>query len=222
MLWKTGKADGDLARYLPNILPVAKQNQLAGDLSRKAYTSETYSDKKMLEFVLQLTAGTYTNYSSMEVVLLVHFTKKTSATMQLDATMVTVNNCFANWFVDIDIRRYPDDLKILPTNNSVNIYQYANSQLKYLPEKSVAALLKPILYSNKNVYLAEGEDRRDVDDDNIKKRSDENLTYRIAQLSDYIFAKNECRIPLGLLTDLGLCNFPVQTNTKVTIILETD
>ena len=45
-LWKTGKADGDLARYLPNILPVTRQNQLAGDLPRKAYASETYSDKK--------------------------------------------------------------------------------------------------------------------------------------------------------------------------------
>ena len=27
---KTGKADGDLARYLPNILPIARQNQVAG------------------------------------------------------------------------------------------------------------------------------------------------------------------------------------------------
>ena len=27
---KTGEADGDLARYLPNILPVTRQNQVAG------------------------------------------------------------------------------------------------------------------------------------------------------------------------------------------------
>ena len=44
--WKTGKADGDLARYLPNILPVTRQNQVAGQLPRKAYASVTYSDKK--------------------------------------------------------------------------------------------------------------------------------------------------------------------------------
>ena len=44
--WKTGKADGDLARYLPNILPVTRQNQVAGQLPRKAYASLTYSDKK--------------------------------------------------------------------------------------------------------------------------------------------------------------------------------
>ena len=28
--WKTGKADGNLARYLPNILPVTRQNQVTG------------------------------------------------------------------------------------------------------------------------------------------------------------------------------------------------
>ena len=45
--WKTGKADGDLARYLPNILPVTRQNQVAGQLPRKAYASVTYSDKNI-------------------------------------------------------------------------------------------------------------------------------------------------------------------------------
>ena len=113
-------------------------------------------------------------------------------------------------------------MKILPTNNSVDIYQYPNSQLKYLAEKSAATLLKPFLYSNKSVYLDENVDRRDFDDNTPAKRSDPNLTYRLEQLSDYIFAKNEYRIPLGFLTDLGLRNFPVQTNTKITITLETD
>ena len=138
------------------------------------------------------------------------------------ATMIIVNNFFAHWFTDIDIRRYPDDMKILPTNDSVDIYQYANAQLKYLPEKSAATLLKPFLYSNKTVYLDVDVNRRDFDDNTVAKRSDPNLTYRLAQLSDYVFAKSEYRIPLGLLTDLGLCNFPVQTNTKITITLETD
>ena len=105
----------------------------------------------------------------MEIVLPIQFTKKASTTTQLDGAMMTVNNFFVHWFTDIDIRRYPDDLKILPTNNSVDIYQYANAQLKYLPEQSIATLLKPLLYSNKPAYLNEGEDRRDIDDDDVKK-----------------------------------------------------
>ena len=44
--------------------------------------------------------------------------------------MITVNNFFEHWFTDIDIRRYPDDMRILPTNNSVDIYEYSNAQMK--------------------------------------------------------------------------------------------
>ena len=64
---KTGKADGDLSRYFPNILPITRQPQIAGELSRKRYASVTYSDKKQLEFILDLTASTYHNYSTMEI-----------------------------------------------------------------------------------------------------------------------------------------------------------
>ena len=65
------------------------------------------------------------------------FTKKNEKAQQMDANMITVNNFFGHWFTDIDIRRYPDDMSILPTNNSVDIYQYFNMEMKYLPEKSV-------------------------------------------------------------------------------------
>ena len=74
--WKAGKTDGDSSRYFPDILPVTRQNQIAGEVPRKAFASVTYSDIKILEFVLELTANTYTNYSSMEFVLLLQFTKK--------------------------------------------------------------------------------------------------------------------------------------------------
>ena len=74
--WKTGKADGDLSRYFPNILPVTRQAQFAAELPRKAYASVTYSDQKQLEFVLELAENTYSNYSSMEICLPLKFTKK--------------------------------------------------------------------------------------------------------------------------------------------------
>ena len=73
----TGKADGDLARYFPNILPVTRQVQIAGGVPRKAYTSVTYTDKKQLQFILDLTANTYSNFSTMEICLWLRFTKKT-------------------------------------------------------------------------------------------------------------------------------------------------
>ena len=72
----TGKADGDLARYFPNILPVTRQAQIAGEVLRKVYTSVTCTDKKQLEFILDLTANTYSNFSTMEICLPLRFTKK--------------------------------------------------------------------------------------------------------------------------------------------------
>ena len=66
----------------------------------------------------------------------------------MDAQMITVNNFFGHWFTDLDIRRYPDDMRVLSKNNSVNVNQYSNVEMKYLPEKSVKKLLKTMLYSN--------------------------------------------------------------------------
>ena len=137
---KTGKADGNLSRYFPNILPITRQSQVAGELPRKAYASVTYSDKKQLEFILDLTANTYSNYSTMEICLPLKFTKKSNKAQKMDAQMVMVNNFFGHWFTDIDIKRYLDYMRNLPTNNSIDIYQYSNAQMKYLPEKSLKKL----------------------------------------------------------------------------------
>ena len=90
----TGKADGNLSRYYPNILPITKQAQIAGELPRKSYPSITYSDKKQFEFVLDLFANTYSNYSTMEICLPLKFTKKTNKALQMDAQMMTVVNNF--------------------------------------------------------------------------------------------------------------------------------
>ena len=56
----------------------------------------------------------------MEVCLPFKFTKKTNKAQQMDGNMITVNNFFRHWFTDI--RRYPDDMMTLPTNNSVDIF----------------------------------------------------------------------------------------------------
>ena len=193
----TGKADEDLSRYYPNILPITRQLQLAGKLLRKAYASVTYTDKKKFEFVIELTANTYSNYSAMLVCIPLQITKNSNKAQQIDANTITVNNFFGHWFTDIDIGLYPDDMMILPTNNSVDIYQYSNAQMKYLPEKSVKKLLKSMLYSNKPIYLDAHVDRRPNDDNDDNDRTDPNLTYRLQQLRNEIFKKNVYKIPLG-------------------------
>ena len=84
----------------------------------------------------------------MLVCIPIKFTKKSAKTTALDANMTTVNNFFGHWFTNIDVRRYPDDMNILPTNKTGSIANYSNAQMKYLPEKSVKRLLKTMLYCN--------------------------------------------------------------------------
>ena len=178
------------------------------------------STKKKLEFVIELVANTCANYSSMEIVLPIQFTKKTNKAVAMDADTITVNNCFGHGITDTDIRLYPDDTRILATNNNVDLYHYSNAQLKYLPEKSVKTVLKNLLYLNKPVYLDADTDRRSNTNDNVGKRSDPNLTYRLAQLKDHVFKKGYYSIPLGVLVDLGLVNFAENTDTKFLFTLE--
>ena len=123
----------------------------------------------------------------MEICLPWKFTKKANKALQMDVQMIIVNKFFGHWFTDIYIRRYPDDLRILPTDNSVDVYQYSNAQMKYLPEKSVEKLLKTALYSNKPLYLTKDVNRRSYNGNSDAKRADPNLTYRLVELKNYIF-----------------------------------
>ena len=111
-------------------------------------------------------------------------------------------------------------MRLLSTNNSVDIYQYSNAQIKYLPEKSVKKLLKTMLYSNKPVYLEKDIDRKLYNDTDDNKRSDPNLTYHLKELRHYIFQKHIYRIPLSLIVDLGLVNFLFKTDLRIVITLE--
>ena len=139
----------------------------------------------------------------------------------MDDHMMTVNNFFGHWFRDIDIRRYPDDMMILPTNNSFSIANYSNAQMKHLPAKSVKKLLKTMLYYNIDVvYNQDDMDRRSYNSATDKDRTDPNLDYQLANLKDFIFKKNVYEIPLTPISDLGKCNFTVKTDTKFIITLE--
>ena len=69
----------------------------------------------------------------------------------------------------------------------INIYQLSNSQLRHLAKDSVATLLKAFLYSNKPVYLDANVNRRLNNNDDVNKRSNPNLTYRITELKDWVF-----------------------------------
>ena len=217
---KTGEADEDLSRYYPNIFPITRQSQIAADFPQKTYASDTYTDKKQLEFTIKMTANTYSNYSTMLLCLSIQFIKSTDKTENLDDNMTVVNNFFGHWFTNIAVRRYPDDYPILPTNNTVSVANYSNAQLKYLPDKSAKKLLKTMLYSNKPVYLTDGNDRRLNNDNDLADRTDPNLTYRLKELKNHLAKKWVYKIPLLYFCDLGKVNFSINTDTRIKLTLE--
>ena len=79
----------------------------------------------------------------MCIVLPIEIKKSTDKTANVN--VITGNNFFCHWLKEIDARRYPDDVRILPTNNTVQIYQYAAQQLKHLPSKSLDDIRETLL-----------------------------------------------------------------------------
>ena len=61
--------------------------------------------------------------------------KKANVTQAIDADMITVNNFFTHWIWEISIKRYGDDLAILPLNNVTKTDHYSEVMLRDFPEK---------------------------------------------------------------------------------------
>ena len=80
----------------------------------------------------------------MAIVLPIYFNKSTDKNADVDA--VTVNNFFSRWLKEIYIRRYPDDVRILATNNTVEVYNYIAQQIKHIPTKSLDDIKETIIY----------------------------------------------------------------------------
>ena len=71
--------------------------------------------------------------------------KKTNVANDILATEIMVNNFFAHWIKEIDIKRLDDDIPTLPTTNMINIYRYSDAMLKHLSKKRQKSL-KTICY----------------------------------------------------------------------------
>ena len=131
---------------------------------------------------------------------------------------ITVNNFFAHWIKEIDIKKYGDNIPILPLSNTVNIYRYSNTMLKHMLKKVLKTLEKFLLCSKKKVriYGNENEIRahRTTTDATAPCRTDGNLIERIDKFQDQIKSEFVNRIPLKFLCDLGLVNQCFKFDTK--------
>ena len=111
--------------------------------------------------------------------------------------MIIATNCFCHWLKEIDARRYPDDKRILPTNDTVEIYQYAAQQLKHLPKKSLNDIRETLLYEKKPAIWNNGRDRRSNKSTITADRTDAALGERVTNFLTLIGRKTYYRILLG-------------------------
>ena len=59
------------------------------------------------------------------IVLPIYVKKEMVATANIDATITVLNNFFVHWLKELNIKLYPDEIFVLWTNNTIDIYRYS-------------------------------------------------------------------------------------------------
>ena len=146
------------------------------------------------------------NFHGVHLVFPMKITKKSNVANNIHATEITVNNFFAHWIKEIDIKRLDDDIPILPTTNSILIYRYSDRLLKHMPQDLLVIIENDLLYSKKIVKLPGGEDRRDTHTaagEDANNRTDDNIDDRIQKFQEQLKTTYWYRIPLKYIIDIG-------------------
>ena len=102
------------------------------------------------------------NFHNVYLVFPMKIKKSSSVANDLADDVITVNNFFGHWIKELNIKRYGDDIPILPLTNTVliQIYKYSDVMLKHIEDDGLKSFQNDLLYSNKKVSLSTGEDRR--------------------------------------------------------------
>ena len=227
-LYDTRKVDADLLRYIPGMSKIMYQGQIDWIETKKSYAASTYTDNQMMEFNIELTANHYVNFSNMVLCLPLTFRKNSNKQQAIDGDMIPVNNFFAHWIKDVTVKRYGDDIAVLPINTTLDMYRYSESMLKHLPDDVLKAFQNELLYSKKKVIIKGNaansfSDRRNhVAAAARNSDTEDNLDDRIAKFNeDNALSETKVyRVPLRFLVDLGLVNLPTAFDVKIVFNLE--
>ena len=154
--------------------------------------------------------------------------KRTNKAQALDDDMIPVNNFFTHWIKDVNIKRYGDDIAILPINKTLDIYRYSDAMLKHLPDDVLATFQEDLLYSKKPVIIKGNANNTIADRRNHiaaaarQSNTDSKINDRIAKFNNnnQLFTQKYYRVPLKYLVDIGLVNLPTEFNIKLTFNLE--
>ena len=220
-LFKTGKIDFDLMRYIPGLVNIAYQGQIYSLQTKRKFASETYAQKNNLEFEIILPANDYTIFNNMHLCLPIKIKSKAGNNNCIAAGTIPVSNFFARWIKEVNIKRYGDEVPTLPLK-TIEVYRNSDDMTKHLPKVTLETFYTELLYSKKKVELTGNRDRRLNNNNTAANRTDENLTERITKFQNIIKENTIYKISLKFLVDIGLVNFPFKFNTKFIFTLETN
>ena len=188
--------DYDFIRYLPGMEKISRQGQI---YPQRVYASPGWSYLRTFEFNMLLTADTATDFDNMHLCIPMQIKNNSNAANDIVDDLMIVNNFFVQFVTEIDIRRYGNDIRILSTNNNVDVYRYSDAMLKYMLDDALKTY-EETLYSIKVVKPANNFDGCPNNTDN--SRTDVNLNDRIDKFHNLLGKKMIYRIPLRFLIDL--------------------
>ena len=188
--------DYDFIRYLPGMEKISRQGQT---YPQRVYASPGWSYLRTFEFNMLLTADTATDFDNMHLCIPMQIKNNSNAANDIVDDLMIVNNFFVQFVTEIDIRRYGNDIRILSTNNNVDVYRYSDAMLKYMLDDALKTY-EETLYSIKVVKPANNFDGCPNNTDN--SRTDVNLNDRIDKFHNLLGKKKIYRIPLRFLIDL--------------------
>ena len=191
-----GCMDYDFIRYLPGMEKISRQGQI---YPQRVYASPGWSYLRTFEFNMLLTADTATDFDNMHLCIPMQIKNNSNAANDIVDDLMIVNNFFVQFVTEIDIRRYGNDIRILSTNNNVDVYRYSDAMLKYMLDDALKTY-EETLYSIKVVKPANNFDGCPNNTDN--SRTDVNLNDRMDKFHNLLGKKKIYRIPLRFLIDL--------------------
>ena len=124
-------------KYIPGLAKIAYRGQLHSTETKRKHADDSYKNKKVIEFNVLLTAS--------------HYTKSTAdKDKDITASTIPVNKFFAHGIKEIDIKRYGDDMPILPLINTVDIYRYSD---ELIPKDALKTIQNDLFYSKEKVVI---------------------------------------------------------------------
>ena len=151
--FRTGKVSDNMLKFIPGLVKVSYQGKLRSTEMKRKYADNTYKNKKVIEFNFQLTKGHYTNFQNAHLCFPLEIKSAVDNDHDITVVFIIVNKFFSHLIKEIDIKRYSDNVLILPLTNTVNVYQYSDKILKHIQKDALKNTKRQFLQQNEGCYL---------------------------------------------------------------------